>query len=62
MTSWSEQHGDEIYIYVRGQLVMKRWLRTGASVTFHVAPSGTHWSGRQGPLPYPGERDVAPPR
>jgi len=32
--------GDEVFIYVRGRLVMKRWLRTGRSVTFHVAPAG----------------------
>lgn len=32
--------GDEVFIYVRGRLVMKRWLRMRRSVTFHVAPAG----------------------
>lgn len=41
--SWSERRGNEVYIFVLGQCVMKRWL-TGASVTFHVAPSGTRWN------------------
>ena len=36
--------GDEVYVYVRGRLVMKRWLRTGVSATFHVAPAGVRWS------------------
>jgi hypothetical protein len=40
MTTYSIRHGDEVYVYVRGLLIMKRWLRTGVSVTFHVAPSG----------------------
>jgi len=35
--------GDELRVYVRGLLAMKRWLRTGASVVFHVAPSGVRW-------------------
>jgi hypothetical protein len=41
--TYSERIGDEVYIYVRGRLVMKRWLRTGASATFHVAPAGVEW-------------------
>lgn len=40
--------GNEVYVYVRGQLVMKRWLDTGRSVTFHVAPAGVRWNGMPG--------------
>jgi hypothetical protein len=36
--------GDEVYVYVLGRLVMKRWLRTGATATFHIAPSSVRWS------------------
>lgn len=35
MTTYSLRIGDE---------VMKRWLKTGTSATFHTAPSGVHWS------------------
>lgn len=42
--TFAECRGDEVYVYVRGRLVMKRWLRTGVSATFHVAPAGVHWS------------------
>ncbi len=42
--TFSEKVGREVYVYVRGRLVMKRWLDTGASVTFHVAPSGVRWN------------------
>lgn len=42
--TFSERRGDELLIYVRGQLVMKRWLHTGVSATFHIAPSGAEWS------------------
>lgn len=42
--TFSERVGDEVYVYVRGRLVMKRWLKTGVSVTFHVAPSGVRWN------------------
>lgn len=42
--TFSERIGHEVYVYVRGRLVMKRWLNTGVSATFHVAPSGTRWS------------------
>jgi hypothetical protein len=38
------RQGNEVYVYVRGRLVMKRWLNTGVSVTFHVSPSGERWS------------------
>lgn len=37
--------GDELYVFVRGVLVMKRWLSTGLSATFHVLPAGVRWSG-----------------
>jgi hypothetical protein len=43
-TNYSERLGNEVYVYVRGRLVMKRWLDTVASVTFHVAPAGVRWS------------------
>jgi hypothetical protein len=42
--TYSVQRGREVYIYVLGRLVMKRWLDTGLSVTFHVAPRGVRWS------------------
>ena len=38
---------DEVYVYVRGRLVMKRWLRRdkpSASATFHVSPAWTVWN------------------
>lgn len=43
-TIYSVRRGNEVYVYVRGQLVMKRWLNTNISVTFHVAPAGVRWS------------------
>jgi hypothetical protein len=36
--------GNEVYVYVRGRLIYKRWLNTGASVTIHVAPAGVRWN------------------
>ena len=50
--TFTEQIGHETYVYVRGQLVMKRWLTKGRkslypegiSATFHVAPGGVRWS------------------
>lgn len=42
--TWTEHRGREVFVYVLGQCVMKRWLDTGASVTFYVAPSGTRWN------------------
>lgn len=42
--TFSVQVGDEVYVYVLGRLVMKRWLKTGVSATFHVAPSGVRWN------------------
>lgn len=44
MTTFTVRLGDEVYVYVRGHLVMKRWLRTGVSATFHVNPSGVRWN------------------
>lgn len=44
MTTYSVRYGNEVYIYVRGHLVMKRWLDTGMSATFHVAPRWVRWS------------------
>jgi hypothetical protein len=46
--TYSEIRGREVYVYVRGRLVMKRWLDTGVSATFQVTPAGVQWSG---PLP-----------
>lgn len=43
-TTFAVQRGDELFVYVRGVLVMKRWLSTGVSATFHVAPSGVRWN------------------
>ena len=43
-STFSESDGAEVWIYVRGRLVMKRWRSTGVSATFHVAPSGVGWS------------------
>jgi hypothetical protein len=42
--TYSVKIGNEVYVYVLGRLVMKRWLKTGVSATFHVAPSGVHWN------------------
>ena len=42
--TFTHRVGDELYVYVLGRLVMKRWLRTGVSVTFHVNPSGVRWN------------------
>jgi hypothetical protein len=42
--TFAETIGREVFVYVRGRLVMKRWLDTGVSVTFHVAPAGVRWS------------------
>lgn len=42
--TYSTHVGNELYVYVRGRLVYKRWLDTGVSVTFHVAPAGVRWN------------------
>lgn len=36
--------GDEVFVYVLGKLVMKRWRRTGLSATFHIAPATVRWN------------------
>lgn len=41
--TFSIRVADDVYVYVRGRLVYKRWLRTGVSATFHVAPSWVEW-------------------
>jgi len=43
-TTFSVRRGNELYVYVLGRLVMKRWLDTGVSATFHVLPYGVRWS------------------
>ncbi len=35
--TFSERRGNEVFIYLRGVLVMKRWLNTGVSVTLYEA-------------------------
>jgi hypothetical protein len=35
--TFAERKGQELYVYVRGVLVMKRWLDKGISVTFYEA-------------------------
>ncbi len=42
--TYSIRVGNELYVYVRGRLVHKKWLDTGISATFHVAPSGVRWN------------------
>lgn len=42
--TYSVKVGNELYVYVRGRLVYKRWLDTDVSVTFHVAPTGMRWN------------------
>lgn len=39
----AERIGHELYIWVRGRLVMKKWFQHGRwhqTALFHVAPSG----------------------
>lgn len=31
-----EIHGDEIYVYMNGKLIYKKWLKTGQSKVFDV--------------------------
>lgn len=33
----------EVYVFVRGRLVYKHWLRTGVSALFQVAPHQVLW-------------------
>jgi hypothetical protein len=32
-----EIHGDELYVYMNGKLIYKKWLKTGQSRIFDVA-------------------------
>jgi hypothetical protein len=41
MTTFTMRCGDELYVFVHGWLIMKRWLKTGVSVTFDHA---TYWN------------------
>lgn len=41
--TYSERHGDEIYVYILGRLVLKRWLGAEVSAVFHVAPLGVRY-------------------
>jgi hypothetical protein len=43
-TTFSERVGDEVYVFVCGRLVMKRWLKNKVSVVFHVTPGATNWN------------------
>jgi hypothetical protein len=43
-TTYSVRRGNEVYVYVLGRLVMKRWLGESVSATFHVAPAWVRWS------------------
>jgi hypothetical protein len=40
--------GREVYVFVLGRFVMKRWLDTNVSATFHTAPNGVQWSTPKG--------------
>lgn len=42
--TYSVRVGDKVCVFVRGQLVMKRWLKTDAAATFHVALAGVQWN------------------
>ena len=47
MATYSVKIGNEIYVYVMGQLIMKRWIDTGKSVVFDAAPTTTRWKVRK---------------
>ncbi len=38
----SETHGNEVYIYRNGQLIMKRWKKQQYSVVFDVMAYNKH--------------------
>lgn len=43
--TWAERRGNEVFVFVRGQLVMKRWFRDGQTayaVLFQRAPAFTY--------------------
>ena len=44
MTTYAITLDGTVYVYVRGRLVMRRWLATGVEAVFHVAPAGVRWS------------------
>lgn len=43
-TTWTEIFDDQVFVFVRGRLVYKKWLKTGVSATFHINPSGVRWN------------------
>ena len=43
MATMSITIGDNVFIYVRGQLVMKLWLKTHAAALFQLAPAQAVW-------------------
>jgi hypothetical protein len=44
-TTFAEQKKDEVYVFVRGRLVMKLWLLDGVDrvATFHIGPKGERY-------------------
>ena len=43
--TFAEKRNEEVFVYVRGRLVMKVWLLDDANrvAVFHVAPSGARY-------------------
>jgi hypothetical protein len=41
--TYSITRDNQLYVYVYGQLVYKRWLWRDCSVLFQVAPRFTYW-------------------
>jgi hypothetical protein len=43
--TYAERRNEEVYVYVRGRLVMKVWLLEDANrvAVFHVAPNGARY-------------------
>lgn len=43
--TFAETKTDEVYVYVRGRLVMKVWLLDGINrvATFHIGPKGVRY-------------------
>lgn len=39
--TWAERHGNEVYVFVLGKLVFKRWILRDAGVLFQIAPITT---------------------
>jgi hypothetical protein len=44
VVAYSEIHDNQVFVYVRGRLIYKKWLNTGRSATFHTAPEGIRWN------------------